>query len=384
VTTKRRAAGEGGRAYQRKDGRWQANYSISSTSGKRLRRSVYGLTQAEVVAKLKQAIAAVDNGTASSAGRETVAEYLAGWLERKAPSVRPRTADSYRLIVQHHLIPAWGRLQLRKLAPENVERLYADLRRRGYSSKSIANVHGLAHEAFQQAARWRRIPLNPVDLVDPPRVERREMQALTPEQARAVLAAVAGDPLEALYRLALSSGIRQGELLALRWGAVDLVAGTVRIVATLEQRRNHAPVIAEPKTASSRRKIDLGETTVEALRKHRTAEIEGALAAGRSYKLDGFVFSRPDGRPLSESIVRKSWLRIRTQVGAENVRFHDLRHSCASLHLTMGVHPKLVQELLGHADIAITLRTYSHVLPGMHRQAARAMDELLAGESANP
>jgi integrase len=205
------------------------------------------------------------------------------------------------------------------------------------------------------------------------------MRALTPEQARQVLSAAEGDLLEAIYMLAITTGIRQGELLALRWPDIDLERGTVRVVATLEQRRGQEPVLAQPKTARSRRQVRIGSAAVEALRRHRAAAIETALAGGQPYDLDGFVFRRLDGKPLSMSIVLKAWVRLNACAGVPRVRFHDLRHTAATLLLSRGVHPKIVSELLGHATIAITLDLYSHVTPTMQAEAAAVMDELLGG-----
>jgi integrase len=223
------------------------------------------------------------------------------------------------------------------------------------------------HKALDQAFRWRLVLSNAADLVDPPRVSRHEMKALDPEQARKVLHAAEGDSLEALYRVAITAGLRQGELLALRWPDVDLEHGALWVVATLEQRRGHEPVVAQPKTARSRRQVELGEATVEVLRRHRLAR-PGI----------GFVFARADGSPLSMSIVGKAWVRLNVRSGVPRVRFHDLRHTAATLMLSRGVHPKIVSEMLGHSTIAITLDTYSHVMPTMQREAAAVMDTLLA------
>jgi integrase len=192
------------------------------------------------------------------------------------------------------------------------------------------------------------------------------MVALSPEQARHVLALAEDDPLEALWRLAITCGLRQGELLALRWSDVDLDRGTLSVVATLEQWRDGVPVIAEPKTARSRRQVELGEAAVEALRRHRQ----------RNPGI-GFVFTRPDGRPLSRPMVGGAWRSHRLRA-VPAVRFHDLRHTAATLMLSRGVHPKIVSEMLGHSTVAITLDLYSHVTPTMQREAASVMNDLLS------
>ncbi len=375
----KRSNGEGTiRSKPRPDGRWEARYTVQ-VDGVWRRRYVMGRTKEDVAKRLRAALNARDSGSLPAPARETVGTYLAGWLAGAEATVRPRTRDSYRQIVRTHLIPRLGRIAITKLGPQQVQRMYGDLLAAGLSPKTIGNVHGVLHRALQQAFRWRLLPTNVADLVDPPRVPRREMKALSPDQARDVLRAAEDDPLEALYRLAISAGLRQGELLALRWPDLDLDRGAVRVVATLEQRRGQVPVLAQPKSDRSRRQVDVGPATVEALRAHKARAIREALAAGRAYDRAGFVFSRPDGRPLSMSIIGKDWTRLNARAGAPPVRFHDLRHTAATLLLSRGVHPKIVSELLGHSSVSITLDTYSHVVPSMQREAARVMDDLLGG-----
>lgn len=359
------ANGEGG-VRRLPDGRWQARYT-ALVDGAWKRKAIYGKTREEASRLLRKALEARDAGAQPISGKVTVAEYLTSWLTGAEPSLRPRTRDSYRQIVRTHLIPHLGSIPLARLTPQHVARMYGELSEK-LSPKTIANVHGCLHKALDQAYRWRQVPQNVADLVDPPQVPHREQNALDPDEARAVLEAAKGDPLEALYRLAITVGLRQGELLALRWPQVDLERGTLAVTATLEQRRGHEPVVAQPKTARSRRQVEIGAAAVETLRRHR--------AANPSI---GFVFARPDGRPLTMSIVGKAWARLNARAGVRPVRFHDLRHTAATLMLSRGVHPKIVSEMLGHATIAITLDTYSHVIPTMQREAARVMDELLGG-----
>lgn len=362
----RRANGEG-TIRERTDGRWEVRYYVPKGSG-RERRTIYAKTKAAAREGLKKALDDRDRGVVPAPARETVATYLATWLDGVEPTLRPRTADNYRQITTTYLMPPLSKVPLIKLQPPVVQQLYRDLGRQGLSAKTIVNVHCILHRALEQAYRWRLIGTNVADLVDPPRVARREMRALTPEQARLVLAAAASDQLEALWHLAITAGLRQGELLALRWPQVDLDRGTVSVVGTLEQRAGHEHVIAEPKTQRSRRQVQLGAATVESLRRQR--------AASSSI---GFVFSRVDGRPLSTSIVVKAWDKLQARAGVSpRVRFHDLRHTAATLMLSRGVHPKIVSEMLGHATVAITLDLYSHVTPTMQREAAQVMDDLLS------
>lgn len=363
----KRANGEGSvRAKPRGDGRWEARYTVES-AGQLNRLSIFGKTRQEAAQKLRAALAGRDGGAKPVPAKETVGTYLTSWLAGAEPALRPRTRDSYLQIVRSHLIPLLGSIPLGRLGPQQLQQAYRDLSERGLSPKTIANVHGVLHKALDQAFRWRLLPANVADLVDPPRIPRREMKSLTPDEARQVLLTAEGDPLEPLYRLAITAGLRQGELLALRWPDVDLERGTVSVVATLEQRRGHEAVVAQPKTSRSRRQVQLGAAAVDALRRQRSASPS-----------IGFVFARADGKPLSMSIIGKAWTRLNGRAGVPRVRFHDLRHTAATLMLSRGVHPKIVSEMLGHATVAITLDVYSHVMPTMQLEAARLMDDLLS------
>ena len=218
---------------------------------------------------------------------------------------------------------------------------------------------------------------NVATLVTPPRRRRREMTALDPGQARALLEARAGDRLEALYALALTTGMRMGELLALRWREVDLDGGTLRVNATLHRTRDGF-VFAEPKTARSRRQVALTNAAVGALRRHRVAQAEERLRLGAVWEDNDLVFANEVGRPIEATNLRnRSFWPLLERAALPRIRFHDLRHTAATLLLGQGVHPKIVSEMLGHSQIAITLDLYSHVTPTMQRQAAETLDAVL-------
>jgi len=358
--------GEGSiRSKPRADGRWEGRYHVE-VGGVWKRRSVFGRTKAEAAKKLRDALSARDAGAHPAPAKETVSTFLDTWLEGTRSSLRPRTYVSYSQIVRDHLKPTLGRIPLARLQPHQVQQLYSHLISSGRAPKTVRNVHVTLHRALAQAQRWRLVPTNVADLIDPPRLSRREMKALSPEQARQVLDVARDDDLAALWTVALTTGLRQGELLALRWPDVDLDRRSLRVVASLIRVVGQAPQLVEPKSRRSRRQVELSRAAVDALRKHRAKDPS-----------IGFVFARPDGRPLSVTTTWKRWRALLERAEVPPMAFHGARHTAATLLLSRGVHPKIVSEMLGHSTVAITLDVYSHVTPAMHREAANVMDHLL-------
>src|SRR5215204_3975801 len=222
------------------------------------------------------------------------------------------------------------------------------------------------------------VPRNVSDAVKPPRPDPREMRPLSPVEARKLLDAAQGDRLEALYVLAVHTGMRQGELLALKWQDVDMENATVSVRRTLT-RSGGRYALGEPKTKKSRRSIRLAPQAAEALRQHLERQLSEMQMLGDAYADEGLVFTTDTGAPINPSNVRqRSFAPLLRKAGLPHIRFHDLRHTCATLLLSKGTHPKFVQELLGHATVAITLDTYSHVIPSMGDHTARAMQDALS------
>jgi len=218
---------------------------------------------------------------------------------------------------------------------------------------------------------------NVASLATRPRIKRQEMVTLSPEETRSLLAAAAGDRLEALYVLAVTTGMRQGELLALRWRDVDLQTGMVQVRTTL-QRSKDGFVFSEPKTDRSRRQVALTKVAVAALRRQRIAQAEERLRLGGMWEDNDLVFANELGKPIEAgNLLRRSFWPLLERVGLSRIRFHDLRHTAATLMLGRGVHPKVVAEMLGHSQIAVTLDLYSHVTPTMQREATAALDAVL-------
>ena len=372
----RRGKGEGS-IRLRADGRWEATLTLAAMAGKRRRKSYFGTTRAEVAALLNAALKGQSDGLPIPSDRLSVKAYLDEWLEAKRPSLRPESLRRYRDACRLYIIPEVGRKPLAKLTPADVQAAYAHCRAKGLSGTTVQLVHGVLHKALDDAARWNLVVRNVCDLVDVPKRTTPEMRTLNADEATALLEAAKDDPLEAFYTVALTCGLRLGELQALRWKDVDLQRRRLRVTATYQGMQDGAPVFSEPKTARSKREVHLSLMAVGALKQHRVRQLERRLLG--LWEDHGLVFATAFGRPLDGNNIRtRSFSRLLKRAGLPPMRFHSLRHTAATLLMAEGVNIKVASEILGHADITTTLRIYSHVLPSMQEQAADAMDRLFA------
>jgi len=367
----RRGNGEG-TIIRRTDGRWCAAVTLEGGG----RQFLYGRTRREVARKMDVAVADREQGLLVAGGRQTLGKFLIRWLEDSVtPTVRPKTYTSYSQLVRLHILPALGAVPLANLDPPRVQRFLNDKLEEGrLSARTIQYLHAVLRAALGQALKWRLVHTNVATLVDPPRTVRREIRALSPAEARTVLEATRGDWLEALYTLALAIGLRQGEALGLHWQDVDLEAGILRVRLALQRVKGCGLQTVEPKTARSRRSIVLPSQVVEGLRAHKSRQAK----AGCGWHDNDLVFTTATGKPLDGSSVTHRFQKLLRRAGLPHLRFHDLRHACASLLLAQGVHPRVVMETLGHSQISLTMNTYSHVIPALQRDAAERMDAILA------
>lgn len=367
----RRGNGEGS-IQQRQDGRW---CGIATIAGRR--KFVYAKTQQETLRKLRDLQAAAANGAPVPSELLTVSAYLDGWLGRI--DVRPRTLTAYRCLVEVHIKPAIGRHRLTRLEPRHLEQLYADVVRSGRSKRTAQFIHSVLHRALGKAARQGLIARNVADLVDRPRVERHEMSVLDPEQARRFERVATDDPEGGLYVLAINTGMRQSELLGLRWRDVDLDHGFLSVRNTLV-KPGVSPIFGPPKTTKSRRRIDLTDRAISILEDLRGRQAKPRLKAGGGKWAEfDLVFTNRTGGPIdATNITQRQFRRLLVQADVPAIRFHDLRHTAATLLLIKGVHPKVVADMLGHSSVAVTLDIYSHVLQGLQQQAVTALNEVFA------
>lgn len=307
-------------------------------------------------------------------------EFLSRWIEDSVrDNVRVRTLDNYRLQVRRHIVPALGRIKLKNLSPAHVQGFYRAKIDSGLSPATVRYIHAVLHRALKQAVRWGLVPRNVADAVDIPKLDRDEINALSPDETRAFLNAAKGDRLEALYVVAIHCGLRRGEILGLKWSDIDLDRKTLRVNRQIQRMRDGSGFgFSAPKNSKSRRTIRLTNAAVEALRGHRKRQAEEKLRYGTLYEDQGLVFTTTVGTPLEPSnIDRRSFKPLLKEAGLRSIRFHDLRHTCATLMLAQGVNPKIAQERLGHSTISQTMDTYSHVLPDMQDRAVAALDDVL-------
>lgn len=374
---RRRGANEGS-IFERDDGRWCAVLNLGWEGGRRRRKYVYGATAAEVQEQLLKARTDHAAGLPVSTDRQTVEHFLRDWLENSVrPSVRVATYRSYEQTVRNHLILELGRLPLRKLGPQHVRAMLNRKLAAGLSARSVAYLRVVLRAALNQARKWNLVARNVAELVEPPKCERFRIEPLSPEQARALLEAAKGTRLEALYAVALACGLRMGEVLGLRWQDVDLEQDRVAVSQALQRQKGRGLVLTETKTDRSRRTIALPAPLVAALRAHRVHQLEERLAAGSRWQESGLVFTSSVGTPIEPRNLFRSFKAALNRAGLPDIRFHDLRHSAASLMLAQGVPLRVVMEVLGHSSISLTANTYSHVMPSLVQDATEKVAGVL-------
>lgn len=369
-------SGSGGSVRERPDGRWEGRYLVAGR-----RRSVYAPTKREAQERLRRALLDVDNGIRPVDQRATVAAYLEGWLATSvATRCRSSTASSYRQVVRRYIAPSIGRRSLAKLEPDDVRRMLVDLGARGdLSPTTIRYALTVLRIALGRAAKEGKVVRNVATLVDAPARSTPEIRPLSTAQVRTFLAATAGDRHAALYVTAIATGMRQGELLGLRWRDVDLEAGVIQIRHTL---RLDTRELAEPKTDRSRRALRIGAGVTAALRGHRTRQLEERLASGRRWVDRDFVFASAIGTPLDSRNVTHRFQDALERAGLPRQRFHDLRHVCATLLREHGEDLDVVSRILGHASITTTANFYGHLTPAMLERSAARMDAILEPREA--
>jgi len=366
------------------------NLGRDPSTGKRKQQwvSVKG-TKKEADKRLSELLSQLDNGIYIKPGKTTLAEFLELWLKDYAwPNLSPKTAEVYEYIIRRHLIPGLGRLTLTQLKPKHLQHYYADKLsngridgKGGLSPKTVRHHHVTLHDALQSAVKWGLLARNPADAVDAPRFQRPEIKIMSADEINRFLEAAKDTPYYAIFYLALFTGMRRSELLALRWSDVDLMLCQIYVSRSLHQLKDGSIIFSQPKSDKSRRMIALTPSTALVLREHRENIESIKLLQGLTLKDDDLVFTDFEGIPYRPDTITHAWIKLARKTGLKGIRLHDARHSHASLMLKQGVHPKIVQERLGHSSIQITLDTYSHITPGLQEAAAKIFDESIAIEN---
>jgi integrase len=375
-----------GSIFQRKDGRWCGVLNLGCENGRRKRKHFYGATAAAVQQELLKARSDRSQGLPVTVEHQTVAQYLDHWLEHTLKAkAKPRSYESFSTIARLHIKPSIGRIQLHKLAPQHIQKLLDEKSKNGLSPQTVTNIRTVLRSALSQAVKWSLVSRNSAALVNAPRISRKRIEPLNPEHARKLLEVAKGSRYEAIYIVALTLGLRRGEVLGMRWSDVDFderalrVSQSIQRLSTGVQGQKSELRATETKTDGSRRTIALPNSVVRALRVHRARQAQDRLAAGTSWEDHGLVFTNRIGRPIEPILIHRAYKALLKEAGLPTtLRFHDLRHSAASLLLSQGVHPRAIMELLGHSSITVTMNVYGHVMPAMMRDAADKMDAILS------
>jgi integrase len=367
---------------------WRLKLDIGRdpVTGRRLTRfaTVRG-TKRQAEAELARLVAAHDIGTLVEPSKTTLADYMRSWIETAATlRLSSKTAERYHQLIERQIIPHLGAHPLQKLKPAHVAAWHAVLLSAGgkdgspLTARTVGHAHRVLHKALADAARYELLTRNPASLVSPPRVTDAEMQILSADQVKAVLAAIRETPIFPQVVVLLSTGMRRGELMGLQWGDLDLEAGKVRVERAVEKTKAHGLRIKTPKTKHGRRTITLPAGAVEVLRQHRKAQIEIRLALGLGRLLeDAFVFGTIEGAVRDPDRITQDWKRFTAARGLPRVTLHALRHAHASALIASGADPVTVSRRLGHGSPVVTMAVYAHLFDRSDEAAAKAIDAVL-------
>ena len=379
---KKRANGEGS-IRKRADGRWEGRYTAGyhSETGKRIIKNVLGKTQAECKAKLSAALESVKGIDVSRADEYTVATWLRSWYDIYAkPNIRVATADRYHLMVEQYTIPRIGNIKLSKLTAHDLQKLYKELMENGridrksghgnpgLSSTTVRSLHLMLHNALDRAVKEKLILGNPTENCIVPKIEKQEMKILHPDHIHAYLDAAERRGVLPMFYLELVSGLRKGELIALQWSDLDEANCTISVSKQASWDTEHRLILSRPKTGNSIREVSIPQDAVELLKQEHAKHPDNPWM---------FPSSRTGEMYHPDSVVNLH-KKILKDAGLEHIRFHDLRHTFATLALQNGVDVKTVSSMLGHYDVGFTLRTYTHATRQMQQKATEKMGSFMA------
>ncbi len=327
--------------------------------------------------RLSELLHQIDTGAYMKPGKTTVTDYLHQWLSDYAMvNLSPRTVEGYEHIFQRHLLPELGKLTLTQLKPEHLQRYYSQKLNSGLGAQTVRHHHTVLHKALQTAIEWGLVGRNAADAVSPPRAQCPEMQTWNEDEISQFLEAAKTTAYYALFYTALFTGMRRSELLALRWQDIDFLLGQIYVNRSMHVLKGSRVIFKSPKSAKGRRTVALPPSLFLVLDEYRKAREAESILLDKPISDSELVFSTL-GKPFLPNTVTHAWIKLVRRTGLKMIRLHDARHTHASIMLKQGIHPRIVQERLGHSTIAITLDTYSHVTPGLQDAAAKRFDDVL-------
>lgn len=318
----------------------------------------------------------LQDGTYFEPSEITLKDYLEKWLEDYCkPNLKQTTFDSYESFIRLHIAPTIGKIKLKDLRPAQVQKLY-NQKMTELSSRSVRYIHSILHKAIKQAVKWEYIHRNVIEAATPPSLKQKEKQPWDTNQVKTFLEAAKAERLYPLFLLAVMTGMRRGEILGLKWDDIDFANGIISVKRSIV-RTSKGQTVGDLKTEKSKRAITISETVLQVLKAHHVAQAQELLAVGQK-NTESWVFTREaDPRPPYPTHMNDILKRIIAKANLPKISFHDLRHTHATMLLSQGVNPKIVQERLGHSNISVTMDVYSHVMPGMQKKAADELEEKL-------
>ncbi|TPG74361.1 site-specific integrase [Brevibacillus laterosporus] len=352
---------------------------VDSETGKRKQITKSGFkTKKEAEIACAEMITKYENGELTISKKQTLGTYLEFWLENYAKNkLRSSTYGNHEIAVNSRIKPVLGAIDLDKLTPINVTKYLSELQKENLSADYIKYLHSVLKKALNQAVKWQLISKNIMDNVDPPRLEQKEIITWSPEQANEFLAFAMKDKYYVAFVLAIYTGMRRGEILGLRWKDVDFEKAKISIQQTLYRPANQGIIFQEPKTKSAKRRISIPDFVIQELKAHKARQNKNKLQYGEGYQDFDLIVSYDDGRPQDPRNLLRHYERLIKGCGLPSIRFHDLRHTHATMLLQLGEHPKVVSERLGHSRVGITMDVYSHVMPDMQKDAADNFEKMM-------
>lgn len=358
---------------------WRYSIFLGTVDGKKKYQRKSGFkTQREAQRALREVLHSMDTGTYVPPTQLTVADYLSKWLEDKATVVRFGTLRKYHWMINYRIIPSLGSIAVQSLTPQHVQSFYNNLKQgdKPLSDRSVLHIHRLLHEAMDRALKWGFVARNVVDAVETPTAKPAEMRVWTSEEASRFLQVARANRYYVAFALAIETGMRQGEIIALRWCDVDLDEKFLHV-----ERTDYLGHINPPKTVKGRRGISLTSSLVKTLRWHKAAQAKERLLLGEDYQDNGLIVAKFDGTPLRARSLVNHWYKLLDESGLPRIRFHDLRHTHASILFDQGADPKEVSEALGHSDVAFTWNQYTHMYRRQKEKLAMKLETALHGQT---